>query len=1094
MAKVVALAVLFLVITGQRAMASSPRQRAEDIMRETGVQGGLIVHVGCGDGKLTAALRVNDRYLVHGLDPDAENVAQAREYLQSVEKYGKVVIDRLPAAYLPYVDNSVNLLVGEELGTISRNEVVRVLAPGGVAYIERNNQWTKTSKRRPEEMDEWTHFLYDASNNAVSHDTAVDMPNHIQWIGEPRSARSHDHLASMSVAVSANGRLFYIADEGPLEALTFPSNWFLHARDAFNGVQLWKKPIGPWEGHLRGFRTGPPEIHRRLIAVEDRVYVTLGYGEPVSVLDGATGETVGELKGTDDALEIIHQDSVLYVVCGDMDIAKVRKLRSASPAPTNKRLVAIEADTGKVLWDKDGKLTEELMPLTLAISGGQVFFQNTDEIICLKASNGQEQWRVARPIQKARRSWSTPTLVVYKDVVLSADQAAPDSGKSDQPDKVEWNFSSQGGSAPYGELVAFSAKTGKELWRCQARENYNSPPDVLVVDDLVWAGDLVRARDPGITLGRDVFTGEVKKERPEDSEFFTFGFGHHRCYRNKATDKYLLLGRSGVEFLDVDTGSVIANHWIRGTCQYGVMPANGLLYLPPHSCACFIEAKLNGFISLSGMKRTAAKQAVKDDPRLEKGPAYRNSVKTKPSATTDWPTYRRDPGRTGRTPLAMPKEVKQAWQESIGGKLTSLVAADGKVYVAAKEMHTVYALNADDGNIVWSYTAGGRVDSPPTICQGLALFGSADGYVYCLRSSDGVLAWRFRAAPTDRRIVAFGQLESVWPVPGNVMVLKEKVGGSTEAVAYAVAGRSSYIDGGIYLCRLNAITGELLSQTVVDHRDPKTGLPPQDTARGVNMPGALPDVLSCDGKFVYMRHTRFDTDGVKLDPDVPHLFSPAGFVDDSWWHRTYWLYGTDMNSGWGGWATAGNQNPSGRLLVVDEDSIYGFGRLEQYDTHGSHIGLEESLLPWPPPNPKARARGTTHYRLFACSKEVDTVKPKKASQQKRRGQTQTKIRSHWSKPLEMVVRAMVLADDTLFIAGPPELLTSPSISQDLKGAQAAYEGQKGASLWAVSAKDGEQLSEYKLDSPPVLDGMIAANGRWYVSSMDGKVLCLESRE
>ncbi len=1094
MIKVVILAVLFLGIVGRYAIALSPQQQAKDIIKETGIRGGFIVHVGCGDGKMTAALRVNDRYLVQGLDPDAKNVIQARKYLQSIGQYGKVMIDRLPATSLPYVDDSVNLLVGEDLGTISKNEVMRVLAPNGVAYFMKNKKWTKTSKPRPDDIDEWTHFLYDASNNAVSHDTAVNMPNHIQWIGEPKSARSHDHLASMSVAVSANGRLFYIADEGPLEALTFPSKWFLHARDAFNGVLLWKKPIGPWEGHLRGFRTGPPEIHRRLIAVKDRVYVTLGYGAPVSVLDGATGKLVNTFKKTDDALEIIHQDGVLYVACGDVDIAKVKKLRSASPPPTNKRLVAIKADTGKVLWENDGKDTRELMPLTLAFSNGRVFFQNPDEIVCLKASDGKEEWRVPRPIQKVRRSWSTPTLVVYKDVVLSADQAAPDLTKNEQPEKVEWNFSSQGGFAPYGELIAFSAKTGKELWRCQSRENYNSPPDVLVVDDLVWTGDTVRARDPGITLARDVFTGEVKKERPKDSEFFTFGFGHHRCYRNKATVKYLLLGRSGVEFLDVDTGTVIANHWIRGTCQYGIMPGNGLLYVPFHSCACFIEAILNGFISLSGTKKGVAKQSGKDVPRLEKGSAYKDSIKMKPSAATDWPTYRWDPGRTGRTPSVMPKEVKQAWQQSIGGKLTSLVMVDGKVFVAAKDMHTVYALNADDGNIVWSYTTGGRVDSPPTIYQSLVLFGSADGYVYCLRSSDGVLVWRFRAAPVDRRIVAFGQIESVWPVPGNVMVLEEKVGNSIKAVAYAVAGRSSYIDGGIYLCRLDAVTGKLLSQTIVNHRDPKTGLPPQDTAKGVNMPGALPDVLSCDGEFVYMRHTRFDKDGVKLEPNVPHLFSPAGFVDDSWWHRTYWLYGTDMNSGWGGWVTAGNQNPSGRLLVVDENSIYGFGRLEQYDTHGSHVGLEESLLPWPLPSPNARARGTTHYRLFACSKEVDSVKLKETAQQKRRGRMQTKIKGYWSKPLEMVVRAMVLADDTLFIAGPPELLTSPSGSQNLKAAQAAYEGKKGAALWAVSTKNGKKLSEYRLDSPPVLDGMIAANGKWYISSMDGKVLCLENRE
>lgn len=47
----------------------SEHDLARDILDATGVKGGLIVHLGCGDGKLTAALRVNDRYLVHGLDP-----------------------------------------------------------------------------------------------------------------------------------------------------------------------------------------------------------------------------------------------------------------------------------------------------------------------------------------------------------------------------------------------------------------------------------------------------------------------------------------------------------------------------------------------------------------------------------------------------------------------------------------------------------------------------------------------------------------------------------------------------------------------------------------------------------------------------------------------------------------------------------------------------------------------------------------------------------------------------------------------------------------------------------------------------------------
>jgi len=54
-------------------------EQASRILDESGIKGGLVVHLGCGDGKLTAALRANDSYLVHGLDEDAQNVRKARE-------------------------------------------------------------------------------------------------------------------------------------------------------------------------------------------------------------------------------------------------------------------------------------------------------------------------------------------------------------------------------------------------------------------------------------------------------------------------------------------------------------------------------------------------------------------------------------------------------------------------------------------------------------------------------------------------------------------------------------------------------------------------------------------------------------------------------------------------------------------------------------------------------------------------------------------------------------------------------------------------------------------------------------------------------
>ena len=41
--------------------AAKPKEQARNILDETDVQGGLVVHVGCGDGKLTADLRASDR-------------------------------------------------------------------------------------------------------------------------------------------------------------------------------------------------------------------------------------------------------------------------------------------------------------------------------------------------------------------------------------------------------------------------------------------------------------------------------------------------------------------------------------------------------------------------------------------------------------------------------------------------------------------------------------------------------------------------------------------------------------------------------------------------------------------------------------------------------------------------------------------------------------------------------------------------------------------------------------------------------------------------------------------------------------------------
>ena len=1069
---------------------------ARQLVLDSGIKGGLIVHVGTADAGEIAALRLNDRFLVQGLQRDPVRVSQTRQDLQQMGMSGSVTVIHWRGANLPYADNMVNLIVMRDKKGgirdagfgIRDEEIQRVLAPGGVAISLQPSASSLQpfKKPRPKDIDEWTHFLHGPDNNAVAEDTRVAPPHHMQWVAGPRWGRSHDHLASMSAAVSASGRIFYIVDEGPVASVNEPSQWILVARDAFNGVLLWRKKIGPWETQLRPFRSGPAELPRRLVASGDRVYVTLGYGKPTVALDAATGEEVRTYENTDNTHEILYHDGKLYLVISDplsdelADESKttgklVRRLAlwrdfygRYVTRYLPKQIQCLEADTGKVLWKKKDVDTKNVLALTLAVAEGRVFFENEKEILALEADSGEIAWRAARPIALRRYAWSSPTLVVSDGVVLSADRAADANLDTEGENESELEFLVTANHLlTGGEMMAFSAETGEKLWTVPCHEGFNFPVDVFVAQGRVWSGELAWGRQPGLTKVYDLHTGEVVAERPPDQQVYTIGFGHARCYRNKATTQYVIHGRSGVEFLDMSSNQIIADHWIRGTCQYGILPCNGLLYVPPHSCACYIEAKLNSFNVLAATRESKIPEVEvsKSDVRLQKGPAHGASDLQSSASSlqpSSWPTYRHDGGRSGAAGTRLSPELKLGWEKAVPGPLTSAVIADGRVLLASIDTHTVHALDAADGSPVWQCTVGGRVDSPPTVNGGFVYLGSADGWVYCLRAMDGVLAWRFRLAPEARQIVSYGQLESVWPIHGNVLVHEGQDPSASPSV-YAVAGRSAFTDGGLFLYRLDARTGKLISERRISHRDPSTGREPQSTVRGVAMPGALPDVLSTDGSSVFMRHVRFDMQANPLPQDTDHLFSPAGFLDDAWWHRTYWQIGTTMAGGYGGWAQIGNRRISGRLLVLGKDRVFGFGR-KQYGNTGAHPGLN------------------AEHHLFAADAELIRPEPAKAPKAKRPRRPATRVDYHWSEAVPFYVRGMLLAGDTLFVAGPNDV--SELVEKNPDG---------DVWLWAVSATDGTKKAEYRLKASPVFDSLAAANDCLFFTTVDSRVVCYQAR-
>ena len=1040
------------ILTSQTALASE-REQAKAILAEAGTRGGLVVHLGCGNGSLTAALRLNDSYLVHGLDASAANVAVARRHIREAGLYGAVSVDRLRGPRLPYAENLVNLVVvSRDEARVSREEIKRVLAPGGACVgdarsEERGARWEKMTKPWPTNVDEWTHFLHGPDNNAVARDTVVGPPSRVQWAAGPLWSRDHDVTPSVFAPVSAKGRLFYVLDEGPVCVIDkrLPERRALVARDAFNGVLLWRRPLSSWYSSRVIWGHIPAHSQRRLVADGDRVYVTLGLNEPVTALDAATGRTVREFPGTAHTSEIVCDQGVLALAIrreeatgGLLAGRDGRRFRKGyvGPQGSAEAVMAVDAATGACLWRQE----QQCMPLTLALSGGRTFFVAAKQVLCLDAKSGTELWRVPFPAR---------TLVVHGDAVVAA---------------TDRNTSAYHKAPKTIEVRALSARDGTQLWTASADclPNFNFfyvPVDTFVARGQVWglAEDLEWNKKPGSgnLLGLDLATGRVKTRIPLAGAFTP---GHHvRCYKGKATERFLLLNKRGIEFLNIESGGKPIQHqWIRGACRYGILPCNGLLYAPSHACACYPGAQLNGFHALAG--QGAEIRSQRSEVRIERGPAFRQigNRKSKAQNPEDWPTYRHDIRRSGSTATVVPHDVETLWQVDVGGKLSAPVAAAGRVYFAAVDEHAVYCLNAEDGRMQWSFTAGARVDSPPTIHEGKVVFGSRDGWCYCLRAADGKLIWRFRAAPTERLVGAFGQLESAWPLHGSVLV--------KDGVVYLAAGRSSFVDGGIHVHGLDVETGSVRHRTVIAGPDP--GDPKVKKTAG-RMPGAVPDILASDGESLYLRHVRLnrdlsgDLDAAALSWGLKgntYLMAGSGFLDDSLFNRTVWKYGIRVDRS--------------QMLVVDGTEVYG---LRVY-----------SGISWNCPVHKSGSG----YLLFRQGVGKPVPRPPQKPRQLNRIPYE---RYTWHVRVPVRVCAMVLtgasggtsaeSQKRLFVAGQPDEI-------DPDDPLAAFEGRKGGRLLVLSGANGETLAEQVLKAPPVWDGMIAYRSRLYVALRSGAVLCL----
>ena len=184
--------------------------------------------------------------------------------------------------------------------------------------------------------------------------------------------------------------------------------------------------------------------------------------------------------------------------------------------------------------------------------------------------------------------------------------------------------------------------------------------------------------------------------------------------------------------------------------------------------------------------------------------------------SADWTTYRHDRERSGSTSERLDSALelrwglhsaaapRTAWSEAQGRLMErheirsrvdfdaaiGLVVGKGMAVLGSPVDHRVRCVEVATGKELWSFYTAAPVRLAPTIWQDHVLFGSDDGYAYCVGLSDGALRWKLRAGPTDDWLIARGELISRWPVRTGVHV--------EDGVAYFGAGIFPHEDVQLY--------------------------------------------------------------------------------------------------------------------------------------------------------------------------------------------------------------------------------------------------------------------------------------------------------
>jgi len=244
---------------------SASAATAAEVLAETGIDRGICLVLGSGDGRLIYELVRQSRLRVIGVDTDVQQVGATRRALKQSGIYGARAtvqhvesLDKLPFAHsiadlvvatrweawpearrLLRPGGALRMLLRGE-GSSEAGDLLRDLTADGVEVRRDGDVVRARFKRGPAEgTGVWSHQYGLADNSAFGGETLGGASNAdqlaVQWIGRPGPRAQADRNGRKPSPLAVGGRLFV---QGLHRII---------AIDAYNGAILWSLEIPHFE-------------------------------------------------------------------------------------------------------------------------------------------------------------------------------------------------------------------------------------------------------------------------------------------------------------------------------------------------------------------------------------------------------------------------------------------------------------------------------------------------------------------------------------------------------------------------------------------------------------------------------------------------------------------------------------------------------------------------------------------------------------------------------------------------------------------------------------------------------------------------------